>query len=141
MRNIVNALLVREGAVLLARRSPGRTAYPSLWSFPGGHIETDETLDEALSRELREEVGVIPKRSVSLGSISDPNSAADDPATYHMYAITAWQGGEPAMVGDEHTELGWFAFAAAAAFPDLALEEYRPLFTRLAGGQIANYAP
>lgn len=47
MSNIVNALLVREGTVLLARRSPRRAAYPGLWSFPGGHVEANETLDEA----------------------------------------------------------------------------------------------
>lgn len=44
MRNIVNALLLREGKVLLARRSRHRKAYPDLWSFPGGHVEGDETL-------------------------------------------------------------------------------------------------
>ncbi len=132
MPHIVNALFVQQGTVLLARRSPQRRTYPNLWSFPGGHVEENETLDEALIRELREEVGVVPTEWTSLGSISDPNFRTADSVTYHMYAIAAWEGGEPTMIGDEHTELGWFKLEAALTMPDLALEEYRPLFRKLA---------
>jgi ADP-ribose pyrophosphatase YjhB (NUDIX family) len=37
--DIVNAVLLRQPRVLLARRSMARRAYPGLWSFPGGHVE------------------------------------------------------------------------------------------------------
>ena len=131
MRNIVNALFVREGLVLLARRSPHRAAYAGLWSFPGGHQEPGETLIEALVREVQEEVGVTPTTCEFIGTISDPNAPETDPATYHMYGVTAWEGGEPTLFSNEHTELQWFAVVAASALPDLALEEYRPLFTDL----------
>lgn len=53
MRNIVNALFVRDGAVLLARRSPHRSTYAGLWSFPGGHVEPGEMLIEALALEQK----------------------------------------------------------------------------------------
>jgi 8-oxo-dGTP pyrophosphatase MutT (NUDIX family) len=128
MRNIVNALFVRNRTVLLARRSLHRSAYPTLWSFPGGHVEQHETLTEALVRELREEVGVVPSSFFFLAAIADPNASDVDPAIYHIYSVTAWEGGEPTLLGDEHTELRWFAPAAAIALPDLALEDYRPLF-------------
>src|SRR5262249_27719185 len=92
----------------LARRSPHRRAYGGLWSFPGGHQEPGETLAEALVREVREEIGVIPTRFAFLVSLADPNASEGDPATYHMYSITAWTGGEPVLVGDEHSEIRWF---------------------------------
>jgi len=130
VRNIVNALFVRDGRVLLARRSPRRVAYAGLWSFPGGHVEQNETLIEALVREVREEVGVTPTTFRLIGTIADPNGIATDPATYHIYVVTAWDGGEPALVGDEHTELGWLTPASASDLPSLALAEYRPLFHR-----------
>jgi 8-oxo-dGTP diphosphatase len=60
---------------------------------------------------------------------------------YHMYAIMGWIGGEPRLVGAEHTELRWLPFKAAADLFDLALEEYRPLFRRLQGGPAAGNAP
>lgn len=127
MRHIVNALFIRDGKALLARRSPRRAAYARLWSFPGGHQEAGETLGEALLREVREEVRVMPATFRFLGTIDDPNTDDTDPATYHMYVVTAWDGGEPALVGDEHSELQWFTLDEAAVLPDLALAEYRAL--------------
>jgi 8-oxo-dGTP diphosphatase len=132
VRHIVNALLLRGGEVLLARRAPHRKAYPGLWSFPGGHVEARETLDEALLRESREEIGISPVKYHAAGTIADPDIA--NPATYHMYAVTRWTGGEPAMIGDEHTALRWFAPETAAALPDLALEDYRPMLRGLRQG-------
>ena len=127
MRDIVNALLIRQELVLLAKRSPRRKAYPNLWSFPGGHVVKGESLAKALDRELREEIGVAPIDYKLLGTIADPNTAKDDPVTYHMYAVTAWRGGEPTIIDDEHTELRWFKLAAAISLADLAVAEYRPL--------------
>ena len=133
MRHIVNALLLRRATVLLAKRSPLRKAYPARWSFPGGHVETGESLEGALARELGEEVGLLPIASMFLKTIVDPNATDDDPVTYHMYAVTEWQGGEPVLVGNEHSELRWFEPAAAIALPDLALDEYRPLLRQVDG--------
>ena len=130
MRNVVNALLLRQGSVLLARRSPHRKAYPGLWSFPGGHVEAEETLEQALTREASEEVNVAPVIYNAVARIADPNTTSE-PITYHMYAVREWRG-EPSIINDEHTELRWFTFEEAKALPDLALEEdYRQLFDSL----------
>jgi len=131
MRTIVNGLLVREGSVLLAKRSPQRSSYAGLWSFPGGHVEQNETITDALVRELREEIGITPTTYTHLSSIKDPNTPPSDPIVYHMYRVTSWEGGEPAIIGNEHSELAWKTFGAAAAMSDLALQEYRNLFTKL----------
>jgi 8-oxo-dGTP diphosphatase len=130
MRNIVNALLIKGSMILLARRSPHRQAYSGLWSFPGGHVENGESLADALDRELREEIGIIATGHRFLRSIADPNRAGLEPVTYHMYAVTEWQG-EPAILDQEHSELRWFDRAAAMSLPDLALNEYRPLLLDL----------
>jgi mutator protein MutT len=90
MTDIVNALLVRNGTILLGRRSPERKAYPNRWSFPGGHVEEGESLDAALLREVREEVGVTPVMFRKLGVIEEPNPQANGKATYHMYEVSAW---------------------------------------------------
>jgi 8-oxo-dGTP pyrophosphatase MutT (NUDIX family) len=82
---------------------------------------------------VREEVGVVPTSFSFLASIADPNASDADPATYHLYLVTAWEGGEPALLGDEHSELQWFSLATAIALPDLALDEYRGLFGDMMG--------
>src|SRR5579883_2587994 len=50
-------VILRSGMVLLARRAPGRR-HAGLWEFPGGRVEDGETPAAALSRELREELGI-----------------------------------------------------------------------------------
>jgi len=126
--DIVNAVLLRDGCVLLARRSAARKAYPGLWSFPGGHVEQGEDFEQALYRELSEEVGIVPAEYRPLASIVDPHVAT---TIYRMYAVTGWHG-EPAILDEEHSELRWFPLSAATSLPDLALDAYRPLFDGLA---------
>jgi len=129
--DIVNGALLRDGCVLLAKRSAARKHYPGLWSFPGGHVEPGEEFEQALHRELREEIGIVPAEYRPLVPIIDPHVVT---TTYRMYAVTAWRG-EPEILDREHSELRWFVLSAATSLPDLALEAYRPLFDSLKGRQ------
>ncbi len=51
------ALIVRAGEVLIGQRRPDQPMGP-LWEFPGGKIEPGESPQEALVRELTEELGI-----------------------------------------------------------------------------------
>jgi 8-oxo-dGTP diphosphatase len=57
LRFVAAALIVREGQVLIGQR---RADQPMalLWEFPGGKIEAGETAQQALARELAEELGI-----------------------------------------------------------------------------------
>jgi 8-oxo-dGTP diphosphatase len=53
----VGVLFQSDGKFLLTTRPPGK-AYAGHWEFPGGKIEAGETLAQALTRELQEELGI-----------------------------------------------------------------------------------
>jgi len=57
MVKVVAAVIEQGGRFLLARRPEGGP-YGSLWEFPGGKVEPGETPEEALQRELKEELGI-----------------------------------------------------------------------------------
>lgn len=54
---VVAALIVDDGAILACRRRLGKDA-AGFWEFPGGKIEASESPEEALRREIYEELGV-----------------------------------------------------------------------------------
>jgi 8-oxo-dGTP diphosphatase len=54
---VVGAMIEREGKYLITQRPP-RASLPLLWEFPGGRVEAGETDEEALARELREEMAI-----------------------------------------------------------------------------------
>jgi 8-oxo-dGTP diphosphatase len=53
----VGVLIDTSGAFLLTSRPPGKV-YADFWEFPGGKLEIGETVEQALRRELQEEIGL-----------------------------------------------------------------------------------
>ena len=53
----VGVLLRPDGGFLLTSRPPGKV-YEGYWEFPGGKVEAGETVEQALRRELQEEIGI-----------------------------------------------------------------------------------
>lgn len=53
----VGVLIRPDGRFLLTSRPPGKV-YEGYWEFPGGKLEPGESVEEALRRELQEEIGI-----------------------------------------------------------------------------------
>ena len=51
-----------DGTFLLAQRPPGKV-YAGYWEFPGGKVEPGEAAEQALARELHEELGIHVERA------------------------------------------------------------------------------
>jgi 8-oxo-dGTP diphosphatase len=58
----VGVLLRSDQAFLLTSRPPGKV-YADHWEFPGGKLEAGETVEQALTRELHEELGIVVQHS------------------------------------------------------------------------------
>jgi 8-oxo-dGTP diphosphatase len=57
LRLVAAALIVRDGKVLIGQRRPEQPMALQ-WEFPGGKIEAGESAEQALARELDEELGI-----------------------------------------------------------------------------------
>jgi 8-oxo-dGTP diphosphatase len=95
MRICAGGLLVRDGQILLARRSADRTFYPGVWDLIGGHCKRDEVPAEALVRELEEEVGVTARVFDEIAVLQEPQPIEHGEAKYYIFIVTEWDGGEP----------------------------------------------
>ena len=128
----VGALFINaEGKVLLRLRAPSKKAWPLHWDSIGGHVEAGESLEEALIREAREEVGVTPVEFRLIATVRERKPEIYGDALHHVYAVTAWRGGEPANICDEHTELKWFGISEMLLLTNIVDADY-PRFARLA---------
>ena len=71
MRRIrVAAAVVWNGSLLLMTQRAAGGALGMMWEFPGGKIERDETPEQAIVREVREELGVLATPVERLHSVS-----------------------------------------------------------------------
>ena len=85
----VGILIDNGGRVLVTRRKTG-THQGGLWEFPGGKVEPSETIDEALSRELQEELGVSVEDAEPYMVID--HDYGDKQVKLDVYRVTRWQG-------------------------------------------------
>jgi len=92
------ALVNLEGSVLMATRPPGK-ALAGLWEFPGGKVHDDETPEQALVRELREELAI----SVHENDLTPLSFASHPYEHFHLimplYLCRSWQGEVTALEG------------------------------------------
>lgn len=104
--HVVAAILRRADQVLLCHRSPRRQWYPDVWDFPGGHVEPGERPEDALRREVAEELGA------ELESLDgepvlhkiDPMAGLD----LTVWASRRWRGTVSNLQPEEHDAIGWF---------------------------------
>ncbi len=85
------ALIDADNRVLIAQRPQGKTL-AGLWEFPGGKVESGETPEETLVRELEEELGIVTKQEC-LAPLSFASHAYE---TFHLlmplYICRRFQG-------------------------------------------------
>lgn len=106
---VAAALVDRAGQVLLQRRGADHSL-AGLWEFPGGKIEGDESPEQALAREIAEELGVTIDRAAlePVGFATDPqiDPTRRQPHLILLFLCRTWSG-EPAALHAER--ISWFA--------------------------------
>ena len=110
---VAAALVDADGRVLLAQRPPGK-AMAGLWEFPGGKLHVGESPEQALVRELREELG-IETRDSCLAPFAFASHVYDDfQLLMPLYICRIWQGTPQPREGQS---LAWVRAVRLADYP------------------------
>ena len=110
---VVAGVMERQGCYLITRRLEG-THLAGLWEFPGGKIRPGEKPEEALQRELREELGV----TADVGELLESVDWTYPDKTVHILFFRCTIQGDPRPL--EGQEILWIEASALAsrAFPE-----------------------
>ncbi|UOB20011.1 (deoxy)nucleoside triphosphate pyrophosphohydrolase [Macrococcus armenti] len=100
---VVGAVIVKEGKILCAQRNKN-TSLPLMWEFPGGKIEENESPENALKRELMEEM----QCEISVGdkivtTVHEYNFATIELTTFYAEMLN------DQIVLEEHADLKWLS--------------------------------
>ena len=117
------ALLDVDGCVLIAQRPNGKSL-AGRWEFPGGKFEPGESAEDALARELREELGVEVLGAERLCTLE--HDYPEKRVRLHLFVVERFAGTPAALDGQA---LKWVPVAALGA--EDILEADRPFIAAL----------
>jgi mutator protein MutT len=117
----------RSGRVLVCRR-PLSGPHPGKWEFPGGKVESGETIEEALRREIREELDVAAVVGREIHRVTH-RYPGREPVEIYFLAIESVEG---EIRGDRVTEVAEIRWQPLGRLHELDfLEADRELVARL----------
>jgi mutator protein MutT len=108
MKQVTLLFLRREGQLLLAMKKRGFGE--GFWNGVGGKIEPGETIEQAVVRECREEIGVTPQNIRAAGRLEFYVKGRPEHAhNIHIFSCTEWSG-EPVETAEMRPQ--WFDLPA-----------------------------
>jgi mutator protein MutT len=90
MTHVAAGILERNGCVLICQRRHDQP-HPGKWEFPGGKVEQGESPEDALVRELREELGIESAEPVEI-SRYEFTYPGKTPILLVFLKVSAWTG-------------------------------------------------
>ncbi len=110
---VVGVIENEKGQILLGKMYKDKGVYPGQWAIPGGGIEENETLDQALKREIKEETGLeVISYTPSYFNAYEVTKRYGDGKKEDLYMVCfhflCKARGEVHHSNDEFEEIRWF---------------------------------
>jgi mutator protein MutT len=130
LRHVVaDAICLKDGKILLEKRDE-KLNQGGKYALPGGYLDRDETIEQAVLRELKEETGYEGKIIKLFKIVDDPDRNEDRQNVAFVYLVEAM---EKTGEGDwESTEVAWFDLDKLPAPEKFAFDHYSIIQSYLA---------
>ncbi len=122
---VITAIVEKDGNFLILRRSPNKKRFPTMWTVPGGHLETTDfihtpketkdywyiVLEKTLRREVREEAGIEIKDIEYVTSLATVHQ--DGAPSLVISCLARYASGEIVLQQEETDKSAWVSLEAA----------------------------
>lgn len=111
---VVPIVTATDGRILLCRMAADRGVFPGQWALPGGGVEPGERIDDALQREVREELGIGLESWEPLlfkDDVLEKSFADGTRQPLHMIFLVyrCTPASTTITLNEEFSEYGWFS--------------------------------
>lgn len=88
-----NAILLKNNKILIGKRPKTKKTYAGFWDVFGGHVEDGETPEEAMKRELKEELDIeVAEYKFFYLMKNDLDSTSKKACDHYFFIVTKWKG-------------------------------------------------
>jgi 8-oxo-dGTP diphosphatase len=119
---VVAVIRNSEGKYLILKRHPGEIAYPNMYTFPGGKVEGNDSIEETLVKEVEEEIGLILKPGKIL--LKDKTFIRPDDQTAKVWSYLCEVVSDlPIKLSSDFTDYKWVNLDELKKLSHVGIEE------------------
>lgn len=120
--SVVAVIRNNEGKYLVLKRSEREIAYPGMYTFPGGKVEDNDTIEETLIKEAKEEANL----DLKLGKIllKDKSFVRPDEQTVKVFSyLCEVENSDNIKISDDFTDYKWVIFEDLKKISHVGIED------------------
>ena len=107
---------------MVLKRSEREIAYPGMYTFPGGKVEDNDTIEETLAKEAKEEANIDLKPGKIL--LKDKSFIRPDDQTVKVFSyLCEIENSDNLKISDDFTDYKWVLFDDLKDIPHVGIED------------------